>query len=432
MEKSGYSGRWQIIPGRLPSVFKCWEHRSSLVPAVTKKRKLNKLQQRETTCTSNAIADKDIEDVDQIEIEPCPQTEPIDEANNEMTLEDTISQLKAEVFTLTEQLRAAELKTERLEKAASEMEFSIQNIADQDVCFFTGFPNRQVFDEMLTYLNVGSNGENLVYIRNEAKDDLNANLGKKRGRKRKLSPSNQFFLFLCRVRLGLFELDLAYRFNISMSTVSNIIISWSNFLYLRLGSLCIWPSKEQVIETMPESFKAKYPNTRVIIDATEIKVEMPSSLVFKSQTYSNYKSANTLKGLIGISPSGSITFISQLYTGSISDREITERSGLLKLPFHAGDCLMADKGFDIQDLLDPIGVKLNIPPFLHMQDQMTSEDVIQTQQIASERIHVERAINKVKNFHIFDQVIPLSLSGSINQIWTVCGLLTLFQNPIIS
>ena len=314
MEKSGYSGRWQIIPGRLPSVFKCWEHRPSLVPAVTKKRKLNKLQQRETTCTSNAIADKDIEDVDQIEIEPCPQTEPIDEANNEMTLEDTISQLKAEVITLTEQLRAAELKTERLEKAASEMEFSIQNIADQDVCFFTGFPNRQVFDEMLTYLNVGSNGENLVYIRNEAKDDLNANLGKKRGRKRKLSPSNQLFLFLCRVRLGLFELDLAYRFNISMSTVSNIIISWFNFLYLRLGSLCIWPSKEQVIETMPESFKAKYPNTRVIIDATEIKVEMPSSLVFKSQTYSNYKSADTLKGLIGISPSGSITFISQLYT----------------------------------------------------------------------------------------------------------------------
>ena len=370
--------------------------------------------------------------MDQIEIEPCPQTEPIDEANNEMTLEDTISQLKAEVITLTEQLRAAELKTERLEKAASEMEFSIQNIADQDVCFFTGFSNRQVFDEMLTYLNVGSNGENLVYIRNEAKDDLNANLGKKRGRKRKLSPSNQLFLFLCRVRLGLFELDLAYRFNMSMSTVSNIIISWSNFLYLRLGSLCIWPSKEQVIETMPESFKAKYPNTRVIIDATEIKVEMPSSLVFKSQTYSNYKSADTLKGLIGISPSGSITFISQLYTGSISDREITERSGLLKLPFHAGDCLMADKGFDIQDLLDPIGVKLNIPPFLHMQDQMTSEDVIQTQQIASERIHVERAINKVKNFHIFDQVIPLSLSGSINQIWTVCGLLTLFQNPIIS
>ena len=93
---------------------------------------------------------------------------------------------------------------------------------------------------------------------------------------------------------------------------------------------------------------------------------------------------------------------------------------------------MADKGFDIQDLLDPISVKLNMPPFLHMQDQMPVQDVLETQQIAAERIHVERAINKIKNFHLFDQVIPLSLAGSINQLWTVCGLLTLFQKPIIS
>ena len=178
--------------------------------------------------------------------------------------------------------------------------------------------------------------------------------------------------------------------------------------------------------------KSKYKETRVIIDCTEIKVEMPSSLVLKSQTYSNYKSANTLKGLVGISPSGSLTFISQLYTGSVSDREITERCGILKMPFQAGDTVMADKGFDIQDLLDPISVKLNMPPFLHMQDQMPAQDVVETQQIAAERIHVERAINKIKNFHIFDQIIPLSLAGSINQIWTVCGLLTLFQNPIIS
>jgi len=93
---------------------------------------------------------------------------------------------------------------------------------------------------------------------------------------------------------------------------------------------------------------------------------------------------------------------------------------------------MADKGFDIQDLLDPIGVKLNTPPFLHMQDQMPAQDVLETQQIAAERIHVERATNKIKSFRLFDQVIPLSLAGSINQLWTVCGLLTLFQKPIIS
>lgn len=93
---------------------------------------------------------------------------------------------------------------------------------------------------------------------------------------------------------------------------------------------------------------------------------------------------------------------------------------------------MADKGFDIQDLLDEKRVRLNIPPFLGKYGQMTDIEVFQTQSIAAERIHVERAINKIKNFHIFDQAIPVSLFGTINQIWTVCALLTLFQEPIIS
>lgn len=346
--------------------------------------------------------------------------------------ETELLKLKADILLLTEKLKTANTKIEQYEQTIRDMEFCIENIEDTDICFYTGFPNRQVYDAVLTYLNPGKNGENLVYTRNESSPDANSTPLRKIGRPRKLTPRNQFFLFLCRVKVGLFERDLAYRFNISIGTVSNIVISWANFLYLRLGSLSIWPSKEKILEEMPESFKLKYKETRVIIDCTEIKVEMPSSLVLKSQTYSNYKSANTLKGLVGISPGGSITFLSQLYTGSISDREITERCGILRMPYQAGDCLMADKGFDIQDLLDPIGVRLNIPPFLHMQDQMPASDVLQTQQIAAERIHVERAINKIKNFHIFDQIIPLSLAGSINQIWTVCGLLTLFQNPIIS
>lgn len=261
-------------------------------------------------------------------------------------------------------------------------------------------------------------------------DEIQCNV--KSGRPRKLSPENQFLMFLCRVKVGLFEYDLSNRFGVSISTVSNVLISWANFCYQRLGTFNIWPSKKQVFQYMPQSFKEKYPSTRVIIDCTEIKVEMSSSLLLKSQTYSNYKSANTLKGLIGISPSGSVSFVSQLFTGCISDREITERSGFLQLPFEKGDSIMADKGFNIQDLLDEVHVKLNIPPFLGMYDQMAGGDVLRTQSIAAERIHVERAINKIKSFHIFDQVIPLSLMGSINQIWTVCALLTLFQEPIIS
>ncbi len=233
-----------------------------------------------------------------------------------------------------------------------DIKFSVDTIANKSFTFYTGFPNKEIFESVLEFLNPGPNGENLVLVRNEAKDEESLKDHLKPGRPRKISPRNQFFLFLCRVRAGMFEMDLAVPFNVSVSCISNIIISWANFLYLRLGSLNIWPSKETICRTMPLSFKDQFPNTRVIIDATEIKVEIPSSLVLQSQTYSNYKSSNTLKGLVGISPSGHITFVSQLYTGSISDRELTERSGFLNLPFDHNDTVMADKGFDIQDILD--------------------------------------------------------------------------------
>ena len=63
-----------------------------------------------------------------------------------------------------------------------------------------------------------------------------------------------------------------------------------------------------------------------------------------------------------------------------------------------------------------------------MSDQMSAEDVVATQEIASLRIHVERAINMVKNFLIFDGVIPLTQFQVIYQMWCVCAMLcNIFQ-----
>lgn len=57
---------------------------------------------------------------------------------------------------------------------------------------------------------------------------------------------------------------------------------------------------------------------------------------------------------------------------------------------------MADKGFDIQDDLAPIGVKLNAPPFLHGKPQLDSTELVETRRIASLRIHVERCMERIK------------------------------------
>ena len=241
---------------------------------------------------------------------------------------------------------------------------------------------------------------------------------------------DQFFLFLCYCKCGLFEKDLAVRFSVSVSTVSRIINTWANYLYHVLGALPVWPSRAQVDTHMPDCFKTLYCHTRVILDCTELKCQTPSALYVNSQMYSHYKSHTTFKGLIGITPSGAVSFVSQLYSGSISDVDITRQSGIVKLLEH-GDDVMADKGFTISHLLEKQGATLNIPPFLtDKRSQFTKQEVASTQNIARVRIHVERAIRRIKEYHLFDSVIPLSLAGSINQIWTVCALLTNFRGPL--
>ena len=227
------------------------------------------------------------------------------------------------------------------------------------------------------------------------------------------------------------EADLAILFGISQPTVNRIFVSWMNFMYLRFGTINIWPNREEVDKSMPEDFKSKYPKTRVILDCTEIKCQMSSSLLLNSRLFTSYKNHTTLKGLTGIAPSEAITFISELYAGSVSDREIVERSGLLDLPFNEGDDVMADKSFTIEDLL-LLGVSLNIPLFLGQSQQMPAEDVVKTQVIASLRIHVERAINKIKNFPIFDRITQLTSIPLVNQMWTVCSFLCNVQDPILS
>ena len=52
-----------------------------------------------------------------------------------------------------------------------------------------------------------------------------------------------------------------------------------------------------------------------------------------------------------------------------------------------------------------------LPSFLKGRKQLSEGKVIYSQQIASERIHVERMIQRLKCWHIFDRVILLSIWG---------------------
>ena len=103
-----------------------------------------------------------------------------------------------------------------------------------------------------------------------------------------------------------------------------------------------------------------------------------------------------------------------------SDIEIVERSGILDLQFSEGDSVGADKCFTTSDIL-PLGVSLIIPPSRGSSCRlMPPEDVVTIQEIARLRIHLEHAINKIKNFHICDSVLPLNLWHCESNVVCLC------------
>ena len=135
--------------------------------------------------------------------------------------------------------------------------------------------------------------------------------------------------------------------------------------------------------------------------------------------------------LVGIVPKGGISFVSTLYGGSISDKELTQKSGLTeKLQY--GDVIMADRGFNIQEMLAIKGVKVNLPPFMNESGQFSESELLETRRIASLRIHVERAMERIKNYHILDFVpITLCRNGIIDMIFFVCAMLSNFLPPLV-
>ena len=122
---------------------------------------------------------------------------------------------------------------------------------------------------------------------------------------------------------------------------------WLNILYTALKFLICWPSREEVCATLPECFCAEFLNAVVIIDCTDVFIEWPSNLLARSQTWSTYKSHNTIKYLFDITPQGTISSVSKAWGGQVSDKVITDQCGILSklLP---RDLVLADQGLEIQ------------------------------------------------------------------------------------
>lgn len=250
-----------------------------------------------------------------------------------------------------------------------------------------------------------------------------------KGPARNLTVFQEYLMCLLRLRRGLEVDHLADLFAVSPSLVSKICTTWINFLYLELKFLIRWPTREQVRSNLPLCFK-QFPKTRSIIDCTEFHVQRPTLPSSQRVTWSQYKHNNTFKALVSIDPRGNFTFVSDLWSGSVSDRKITESCGYLSL-LEWGDDVMADRGFLIRDILACRGATLNIPPFTHGK-QLSSAATTKTRRIARARIHVERAIGRLKNFKILQGTISLKSKDVIDQIVHVCAALCNLDKALVN
>ena len=196
-----------------------------------------------------------------------------------------------------------------------------------------------------------------------------------------------------------------------------------------LKPLIVFFNRVDTRSSLPKEFMATK-QLRCVIDCTEVFIQRPSNVKLQAATWSDYKHHNTIKCLIGITPQGSVSFVSEFFGGRTSDRITVTQSRFLDF-IDPGDQIMADRGFQIKEVLLTKGAELILPPAAKGASQMTSGQVKITKTVANVRIHVERVIRRIKTFSILSQTFPISLLRHANNILLVCAAITNLQGPIV-
>ena len=245
-----------------------------------------------------------------------------------------------------------------------------------------------------------------------------------------VSIENQMFMTLMKLRRYSTNFELSSFFSISESSVKNIVYTWIIFMSKQWREANIWPSQNLVRHFMPSDFKSKFPKTRIIIDGTECPIKKPKAPRAQQSTYSTYKNRNTIKILVGSTPGGLVNYVSPAYGGSTSDRQIVERCKIVGA-CDPGDSVMADKGFNVQDLFATANVHVNIPTFFKKKNRMTGKIVVNDRKISSKRVHIERIIGLGKTYRILTCPLTGTETKLSSHITFVCFMLCNFKTCIV-
>ena len=141
------------------------------------------------------------------------------------SLEQQLAETKHQLVTMTKQ-------TEQIPRP-----FCEESLVNHEFTkFYTGLPNAEVVKAVFAHVSKTMPSDGIT----------------------KLSPFQEFMCVLLKLRLNSPVEDLAYRFGISTSTVSRIILTWLKQMDIRMHNLIVWPDREALQKTMPACFQASF------------------------------------------------------------------------------------------------------------------------------------------------------------------------------
>jgi len=293
--------------------------------------------------------------------------------------------------------------------------FSVENFASDNMAmhFYTGLESYAKFLFVLNTLGPAVYCLRYIYFQIDS-----------------VSVENQLFMSLMKLRRYTTNFELSRFFSLSEASVKNIVYTWILFMSRQWREANIWPPGNLVRYFAPTDFKAKFPTTRIIVDGTECPIKQPKAPRAQQATFSSYKNRNTVKILVGSTPGGLVNFVSDAYGGCTSDRQIVERSNIVVL-CEPGDSVMADKGFNVQDLFARMDVTVNIPTFFKKRNRISGKIILRDRKVSSKRVHIERIIGLGKTYKILTNPLNSTETKLSSHITYCCFMLCNFRTCIV-
>ena len=109
---------------------------------------------------------------------------------------------------------------------------------------------------------------------------------------------------------------------------------------------------------------------------------------------------------------------------------MVERSNIVQL-CEPDNSVMADKGFNVQDLFARINVTVNIQTFFKKRNRISGKIILRDHKVSSKRVHIERIIGLGKTYNILTNPLNSTETKLSSHITYCCFMLCNFRTCIV-